>query len=57
MRVPPAAIKKPLFVISACRQFPAEWAVAGKPIENTYEECKASPQAAIEAAANGLITA
>jgi hypothetical protein len=31
---------------SACHQFPAGLAVAGKPLENTYEEWKASPQAA-----------
>jgi len=31
---------------SACHQFPAGAAVAGKPLENTYEEWKASPQAA-----------
>jgi hypothetical protein len=31
---------------SACHQHPAEWAIAGKPLENTYQEWKASPQAA-----------
>jgi hypothetical protein len=31
---------------SACHQFPAEWAVNGKPLQNTYAEWKASPQAA-----------
>ncbi len=30
---------------SPCHQFPAKFAVAGKPLENTYEEWKASPQA------------
>jgi cytochrome c554/c'-like protein len=31
---------------SACHQFPAALAVAGKPLENTYAEWQASPQAA-----------
>jgi hypothetical protein len=35
---------------STCHQFPADAAVNGKPLQNTYEEWRASPQAA-----NGMV--
>jgi hypothetical protein len=52
--MPPAphggVFRTPLFesseFCSTCHQFPATLAVAGKPLENTYEEWKVSPQAA-----------
>jgi hypothetical protein len=43
-------MRTPLFetseFCSACHQFPAEWAINGKPLQNTYAEWKVSPQAA-----------